>query len=190
VQDTVANCYTRRVSQGSLSVTVTLRKPQSRALKSHPGPVELMPGDVAIAQAGDQLKTLLGSCVTVILTDPRRTIGAMCHIVHVGIPNESNRHNTAYGVAAMHEMFTLMRSVGVNPKMCEAYAFGGGNMFPHIFNSTHVGLNNANWALDYLDHHGILIREQDLSGNGYRKVSWTVGPTAPVVETVSSELNT
>ena len=38
---------------------------------------DLMPGDVALGTAGDQLKTLLGSCVSVILTDPRRTVGAM-----------------------------------------------------------------------------------------------------------------
>jgi len=149
-----------------------------------------MPGDVALGFAGDQLKTLLGSCVSVILTDPRRTIGAMCHIVHVGIPNEANRHNTAYGVAAMHEMFSLMRAQGVNPQMCEAFAYGGGNMFPHLFNSTHVGLNNAQWAMDYLHHHGIPVRDQSLSGNGYRKVAWTVGFDVPLVETVSSELST
>jgi chemotaxis protein CheD len=44
----------------------------------------LHPGDVACGERGDRLETLLGSCVAIILTDPRRTIGAMCHIVHAG----------------------------------------------------------------------------------------------------------
>ena len=78
---------------------------------------ELMPGDVATGDAGEVLKTLLGSCVCVILTDPRRTVGSMCHIVHVGLPNAENRHNTAYGVAAMHAMFTELRARGINPAM-------------------------------------------------------------------------
>ena len=49
-------------------------------------------GDGAFARrhrlgyAGDRMKTLLGSCVAVILTDQRRTVGTMCHIVHVGRP--------------------------------------------------------------------------------------------------------
>ena len=151
-------------------------------------PLELMPGDVAIGLAGDQFKTLLGSCVSVILTDPRRTVGTMCHIVHVGIPNAANRHNTAYGVAAMHDMFTRLRAKGVNPALCEAYAYGGGNMFPQLVNrGTHVGLNNADWVLRYLDHHGIRILDQSLGGNGYRKLSWTVGAQEPVVETVSPQ---
>lgn len=156
-----------------------------------PPPVELMPGDVTIGLAGDAFKTLLGSCVSVILTDPRRTVGSMCHIVHVGMPNAANRHNTAYGVAAMHDMFTRLRAKGVNPHMCVAYAYGGGNMFPQLVTKgTHVGLNNADWVLKYLDHHGIQILDQNLGGNGYRKVSWTVGPDEPIVETVFPNTHT
>lgn len=149
--------------------------------------VELMPGDVAIANAGDQMRTLLGSCVSVLLGDARGTIGAMCHIVHVGIPNAENRHNTAYGVAAMHEMFAHLRARGVNPVMCQAYVYGGGNMFPQLFREKHVGASNIDWVLDYLDHHKIKVVDHCLGGNGYRKVSWTVGSSEPLVETVFSE---
>jgi len=81
---------------------------------------ELMPGDVALGRAGDQLKTLLGSCVSVILTDPRRTVGVMCHIVHVGHPNAANQNNTAFGAVAMAEM---TRRLGSTP---ELFLTGGG----------------------------------------------------------------
>lgn len=151
------------------------------------GAVELMPGDVAVGQSGEQFKTLLGSCVSVILTDPRRTLGSMCHIVHVGTPNAENRHNTAYGVVAMHEMFTRLRARGINPRLCEAYVFGGGNMFPQLFRDKHVGASNVDWVLRYLAHHEVPVLDHSLGGNGYRKVSWTVGPQHPVVETVVPE---
>ncbi len=146
-----------------------------------------MPGDVAVGEAGDQLKTLLGSCVSVILTDPRRTVGAMCHIVHVGAPNAANQHNTAYGSVAMHDMFQRLRSKGVNPTMCQAYVFGGGNMFPQFFSARHVGASNAEWVLEYLAAQGISVVQHSLGGNGYRKVSWTVGSAEPLVETVFAE---
>jgi len=151
------------------------------------GPVELMPGDVALGPAGAQFKTLLGSCVSVILTDPRRTLGSMCHIVHVGTPNAENRHNTAYGVAAMHTMFTELRAKGINPRMCEAYVYGGGNMFPQLFRDKHVGSSNVDWVMQYLETHGVPVVDQCLGGTGYRKVSWTVGQQDPVVETVFPE---
>ena len=149
--------------------------------------IELLPGEVALGLAGDTLKTLLGSCVSVILTDPRRTIGAMCHIVHVGQPNAANQHNTGYGAPAMADMFQRLRRISVTPEMCEAYVFGGGNMFPQLFRERHVGASNVDWALDYLAARHIHVLDRCLGGNGYRKVSWTVGPAEPLVEAIFSE---
>lgn len=148
--------------------------------------IELLPGHVVLGRAGDQLRTLLGSCVSVILTDPRRTVGAMCHIVHVGRPNAANQHNTAYGEVAMHDMFDRLVGVGIPPARCHAYVYGGGNMFPQMFTTTHVGAKNADWALDYLHDCGIAVVDQSLGGNGYRKVAWTVGREQPFVETITS----
>lgn len=147
---------------------------------------ELMPGDVAMGYVGDQFKTLLGSCVSVILTDPRRTVAAMCHIVHVGRPSLANQNNTAYGEVAMERMFGLLIGVGIPATRCHAYVYGGGNMFPQMFTTTHVGANNARWVLDFLHDHGIAVVNESVGGTGYRKVAWTVGPDLPTVETVPS----
>jgi chemotaxis protein CheD len=148
--------------------------------------IELMPGDVVLGLAGDPMKTLLGSCVSVILTDPRRTVGAMCHIVHVGKPNATNTKNTAYGEVAMQDMFDRLMGIGIPPTRCQAYVYGGGNMFPQMFSTTHVGAKNAEWVLDFLHDHGIAVVGDSLGGNGYRKVAWTVGREQPAVEIVST----
>lgn len=149
--------------------------------------IELMPGDVAVGRAGTRLKTLLGSCVSVILTDAMRTVGAMCHIVHVGTPNAANAHNTAYGQVAMDDMFRRLRRLGLTPQYCVAYVYGGGNMFPNLWSKHHVGARNIDWVLQYLADHQIQVVDQDLGGNVYRKVAWTVGPEMPVVESEKSE---
>jgi chemotaxis protein CheD len=169
---------------------VTHFKSSSRLPISAPTVVELMPGDVALGEVGDQLKTLLGSCVSVILCDPRRTVGVMCHIVFTGQPKPEHSHNTAYGSVAMEDMFTRLRTKGVNPQMCQAYVFGGGNMFPQIFSKKHVGATNSEWVLSFLHHHSIPVVQQSVGGTGYRKISWTVGVSEPVVETVFAEQDT
>ena len=51
----------------------------------------LHPGGVACGERGERFETLLGSCVAIVLTDPRRTVGAMCHIVHA-MPAPAGRH--------------------------------------------------------------------------------------------------
>jgi chemotaxis protein CheD len=60
-------------------------------------------------------------------------------------------------------------------------------MFPQLFREKHVGASNVDWVLHYLETHEVQVLDHCLGGNGYRKVSWTVGPQEPVVETVFSE---
>ncbi len=158
------------------------------ALRQTAQAIELLPGHVVLGLAGDQLKTLLGSCVSVILTDPRRTVGTMCHIVHVGQPSAANARNTAFGEVAMQHMFDQLIGVGIAPQRCHAYVYGGGNMFPQMFSTTHVGVKNADWVLDYLYDHDIQVVEHDVGGATYRKVAWTVGRAQPVVETVRTDM--
>ena len=141
----------------------------------------LHPGDVACADQGERLETLLGSCVAVVLTDPRRTIGVMCHIVHQGAPTGATKRTSAYAEVAFEAMFAMLLARGIIPALCEAYVYGGGNMFPDLVKSWHVGDTNARWALDTLIDLGIPVLFHDVGGNTYRRLSWTVGTAVPQV---------
>lgn len=141
----------------------------------------LHPGDVACGARGDRFNTLLGSCIAVVLTDPRRTVGAMCHIVHSTPGNGTEPRDSAFGDVALGLMYELLSKRGISPHLCEAYVYGGGNMFPSLFgDGTHVGANNARWTLDALALDGVRVLYSDIGGNTYRKLSWTVGPDAPL----------
>lgn len=141
----------------------------------------LHPGDVACADRGDRLETLLGSCVAVVLTDPRRTAGAMCHVVHSSAASGASKRTTAHAEAAFQAMGTLLLARGITPALCEAYVYGGGNMFPDLAAPMDVGDSNARWALEILSRAGIRVLLCDVGGNTYRRVSWTVGPGDPQV---------
>lgn len=151
----------------------------------------LHPGDVACVDRGERLGTLLGSCVSIVLTDPRRTVGAMCHVVHAGPPPRGTSDSTAHGEAALALMFSLLRARGIEPRLCHAWLYGGGNMFPGLVGpqSTHgnVGATNAAWAEAALAQHGIRVLGGDLGGNVYRRLRWTVGPDAPELAVMPSE---
>jgi chemotaxis protein CheD len=146
----------------------------------------LHPGDLALAFDGERLETLLGSCVSVVLTDPHRTVGAMCHIVNAIEPGPTQKNDTAFASAAMRQMFAKLRSVGIEPRLCHAYVFGGGNMFPKMFNTRHVGEANVEWVMKFLRQHRIPVLAESVGGNFYRKVAWTVGSPELQVETVAT----
>jgi chemotaxis protein CheD len=145
----------------------------------------LHPGDVAFGERGDRLETLLGSCVAIILTDPRRTMAVMCHVVHARLPTNLRQHgDTAFGEVAMAEMAGLLIGRGLAPSRCEAYVVGGGNMFPQLVTQAPVGEANARWALAALARENVRVVYQDLGGAAYRKLGWTVGHNAPDIVAV------
>lgn len=145
----------------------------------------LHPGDVACADRGEVLSTLLGSCVAIILTDPRRTVGVMCHIVHSKPPLSHERSSTSYGTVAIEAMDRLLLARGISPRLCEAYVYGGGNMFPGLITQSHVGDANAEWTLGMMRERGVRVIGQDLGGRVYRRLRWTVGVAAPEVSRVA-----
>lgn len=144
----------------------------------------LHPGDVACGGRGERMETLLGSCVAVILTDPRRTVGAMCHIVHSGPPTASVHRGSEHGPEALQSMDRLLVARGIQPQLCEAYVYGGGNMFPDLYRGPNVGAANADWVLRALAERGVRVVHDDLGGCCYRRVHWTVGGGEPRVRCV------
>jgi chemotaxis protein CheD len=159
--------------------------PRLAATGAAPGAVHVLhPGDVVCAERGDRLETLLGSCVAIVLTDPRRTVGAMCHIVHSRPATTSARPSSAHADVALATMYALLQERGIEPSRCEAYVYGGGNMFPGIFMQSHVGDDNVRWALAALADDGVPVLFDDVGGNTYRRLAWTVGPEQPDVVAV------
>ncbi|MDO9004751.1 MAG: chemotaxis protein CheD [Aquabacterium sp.] len=148
----------------------------------------LHPGDVVCAHRGDRLETLLGSCVAILLTDPHRTVGAMCHIVHANKATTTARQSTCHASTALATLYRLITNEGLAPRLCKAYVYGGGNMFPALPLSrqqqSHVGDANARWVLQALQHDGVEVIHHDLGGFTYRRVAWTIGAQAPKVEAV------
>lgn len=144
----------------------------------------LHPGDVVCGERGDRLETLLGSCVAIVLTDPKRTVGVMCHIVHSRPAPNAECGDAAHAAAARKSMHRMLTARGITPGLCEAYVYGGGNMFPALITQSHVGDDNARWAFDALARDGVKVLHHDVGGNVYRRLSWTVGHDLPQVTAV------
>jgi chemotaxis protein CheD len=159
--------------------------------RSAQGIYVLHPGDIACADEGDRLQTLLGSCVSVCLNSPRRHVGGMCHIMYSGPTPPVHKHNTAYAEPAMRKLFADLRAKGVNPLSCEAYVYGGGSMFSPDGTvsaaNARVGERNVAWALAFLADSGIVLRGKSVGGTQYRKVDWLVGAEAPEVRVAAVE---
>jgi len=139
----------------------------------------LHPGDVTVAFSGDRLETLLGSCVSVLLVSPCFQVACMCHFVYSSYPSKIKSKDASYAGVAMARMEHLLRNAGFSARLCRAYVFGGGNMFPSNGNLVDIGSKNVEWAFNYLQHKQIPVVDFETGQNYYRKLTWVVGASNP-----------
>lgn len=155
----------------------------------------LDPGEYFVGDDSFQVRTLLGSCVSITLWHPIKRFGAMCHFLlssrpaaaldmdrrKANRPANERRAATAldgkYADEVMLLMLSELREAKVAPEQCLAKVFGGGNMFPgrRMEDNLNVGKKNGETAKMLLRSHGIDLVSEDLYGNGHREVIFNVG---------------
>lgn len=140
--------------------------------------VFLQPGEYFAGDAQHRVRTLLGSCVSVVLWSPHARIGAMSHSL---LPERPLQDASAlvldgrYGDEALHLMLDELVSLGVRPAHCRARIFGGGDMFgaTQLAWPT-VGRRNGEGAREQLRRHGIEVASESLYGDGHRQVVFDI----------------
>ncbi len=138
----------------------------------------LQPGEFFVADADYQMRTMLGSCVSITLWHPFKRVGAMSHFLLPmrGASDRSEGLDARYGDEALQLMLGELKALGVAASQCQGKVFGGGNMFPdHLHaGAMNVGQRNGEAALELLNHHGVPIVSESLFGIGHRQIIFDV----------------
>jgi chemotaxis protein CheD len=134
----------------------------------------LQPGELFVADAGYQIRTILGSCVSITLWHPETGLGGMSHFLLPtrGIQVKHENLDGRYGDEALQMMITDLRMRGVDPTECQAKIFGGGNMFPGMGHASgiKVGHRNGIAAREMLRERDIAVVTESLFGIGHRQI--------------------
>lgn len=90
----------------------------------------LQPGDYWFGGADTRIRTLLGSCVAITLWNPKKALGAMCHIMLPQRAPTTTRDSLdgRYADEAVALMLKDITRAGCRPHEFEAKLFGGGSM--------------------------------------------------------------
>ncbi len=142
-----------------------------------PQDIHLRPGEYAVAGAGRRIRTLLGSCVSIILWQPARRVGAMSHFILAQRGSgKAGPPDARYGEEALQLMLAELAQRGIAPAQCTAKVFGGGNMFPGqaLVSGPNVGRRNGEAARELLAVHGIPVLSENLFGVGHRQIVFEV----------------
>ncbi|EKJ84905.1 chemotaxis protein CheD [Leptospira meyeri] len=141
----------------------------------------LNPGEIFFGGPDFRVRTLLGSCVSIVLWHPDKHIGGMCHYL---LPSPTDHHlerTHKYGTDAILFFLTEIKKHQSKPNEFFAKIFGGSNMFLHEEkeilkdnSASNVGARNAEFAKKVLKENEIKIISEDTGGTLSRKIYFTV----------------
>lgn len=158
--------------------------------RDHVVEIILQPGDFYFGDRDTRIRTLLGSCISIVMWHPKLLIGGMCHYMlssrgEKGIATLDGR----YGDEAILMFFREAIRNSSNPNDYIVKIFGGGNMFSRskshvpcldspcdqvIQTCRNVACKNVVKGVSLLDEYGFSIRSKDLGGIVSRNIIFDI----------------
>lgn len=136
--------------------------------------VKVLPGEHYVSTAGQEMVvTVLGSCVSACIWDPRLRIGGMNHFM---LPDSGSDvpvdKSMRYGNFAMEELINDVLRRGARRDALEIKVFGGGNVLQSMSGggTVPIGDRNSSFVRRYLEEEGLAIAAEDLGGIHPRRI--------------------
>lgn len=137
---------------------------------------KLLPGDYYVTREDEVLDTVLGSCVSACIRNPRTKIGGMNHFM---LPKPSGSGNdtwdtvagraTRYGSASMEQLINRILNVGGARSDLEVKIFGGGRVLSGL---SDVGDHNVQFVREFLKQEGLKVSSEDVGDTCPRHVQY------------------
>jgi len=145
--------------------------------------VFLQPGEFVWTDQNNRIKTLLGSCVAIVLYNAEKNIGGMCHIMLPEKKDFSAELNGKYATDVIKMFLKEIEKSKTKPSDYTVKIFGGSNMFTaherHIKDLSEnvvrksineIGQKNVNKAKELLALHRFNISGESTLGSKHRKI--------------------
>jgi chemotaxis protein CheD len=145
---------------------MTSPRPPARdgSLDSH----YLSPGDIVVSMDPCIVTTILGSCVSVCLTDPTIQVGGVNHYL---MPHRDGQQSTRFGDSATQILIERLIALGCRKERLEAKVFGGACLLcGDTVRGDHLGAQNVHMAYEILWQSGIPVTAEDVDGQRGRKL--------------------
>jgi chemotaxis protein CheD len=138
---------------------------------------KLLPGDYYVTREDEVLDTVLGSCVSACIRNPKTGIGGMNHFM---LPHPRNGESgdtwggvassaTRYGSASMEQLINRILGAGGSRTDLEVKIFGGARVLAAI---TDVGHHNVQFVRQFLKQEGLRVVSEDVGNVTPRHIQY------------------
>ncbi len=140
------------------------------------GPLFLQPAELVVAEAAMRVRTVLGSCVAIVMRAPRLGVAAMAHCL---LPNSDGAadEKLKYVDTTIAAMLLVFARRGAGSAELEVKLFGGadGMRASGAGSPYRVGSRNVESALCELAALGIVPASSDVGGEAARLIELDTG---------------
>jgi chemotaxis protein CheD len=135
----------------------------------------IMPGGLAFSNQAGVLRTLLGSCVSVVVWHPRRRLGGMCHYLLADRPRVApgSEPDGRYGTDALALFEQRMQQADTEPGQYVAGIYGGANVVD-VAHAPDIGGRNIAAAEAWCRRHGLQVLEREVGGRCHRVIEFDI----------------
>ena len=142
-------------------------------------------GEMSVAADGDELRTLLGSCIGLALYDRRFKVGGLAHIVLPDSRGKTDRPGK-FADTAIPALIAEMKKLADSELKLTAKMAGGASMFTTTV-AANIGLQNIQSCEQLLGELGIPVVARDCGGKQGRRMSLNTGNGKVVIEIVGQD---
>ena len=142
-------------------------------------------GEMSIASGGDELRTLLGSCIGLALHDRRNQVGGLAHIV-LPTANGKQERPAKFVDTAIPALLKAMGEVSTGRPEITAKLAGGASMFTTTVAAT-IGRQNVEACKLHLGELGIPIVAEHCGGKKGRRMIFHTGTGEVRIEIVGED---
>lgn len=135
---------------------------------------KILPGEFYVTGHDELITTVLGSCISACVRDPKAGLGGMNHFM---LPLQSKQsHSNEFGSAARYGNFAMEQMIndilrnGGHRSRLEIKIFGGGKVMKGM---TDVGKRNIAFVKEYIELEKINLLAEDVGGMYPRKVVYS-----------------
>lgn len=131
--------------------------------------IYLLPGEIAIVDQPVEIKTILGSCVGIVMYDEFSCRSGMIHYL---LPRTYSNEDASgrYADYAIKTLFESLLSLGAS--RIQAKIYGGASVLDSVKIGDGVGKENIEIGFHTLKHLNIPIVEQNTGGFKTRKITF------------------
>jgi two-component system chemotaxis response regulator CheB len=130
----------------------------------------LLPGDSVTTRKPTHLATLLGSCVSVCLSNTSQRTAGMNHYM---LPESAGGPDPGrYGDTSIRQLVKTLFALDSNPRHYRARIYGGGKVIGHLGALGDIGTRNIEIARRLLAEFGLGIEHEEVGGSKGRRIDF------------------